>query len=137
MVNPCTPPTPKVQVLYCTAFQSESSCCTIDLQRPRESYIPYSHPLLAASARRSLVKLLLFPFPLCFCCCFPDCSLQVSQSLSCKPIHNVLGLLLFEYSFKCPTKSSNSCCFLFLFSKLLFCRSGLYLLKSSSSVGET
>lgn len=49
----------------------------------------------------------------------------------------VLGLSDLEYSFSLVTKSSNSCCRSWRRSRLFFCSSGLYLAKSSSSVGET
>lgn len=50
---------------------------------------------------------------------------------------DILGLSLLEYSLSLPTKSSNSFCRSALLARLFFCRSGLYFLKSSSSVGET
>lgn len=46
-----------------------------------------------------------------------------------------LGLSDLEYSFNRVTKSSNSCCRSSRFSKLFFRSSGLYLDRSSSSVG--
>jgi hypothetical protein len=57
--------------------------------------------------------------------------------LPTSPISYVLGLSDLEYSFNLPTKSLNSCCLPTRFSRLRFCRSGLYFRKSSSSVGET
>lgn len=109
-------------------------------QRPKASKVPHILlPLFTYGTLSSRLPLSLAIgfFPFRFSCRLPDCSIASQRKLYLSSYDYVLDLLLLEYSFNFPTKSSKSCCLPIRFCKLFLCRSGLYFLKSSSSVGDT